>query len=153
MVTKTLSLVLVSMVSEIWLTRRLTMPATESKIGQLPVEAGIGDAQKLAEAGDDGDLAVLTVKKLLSKTIRTKRAITPRKIRPVGSIQCLRCRYFEATENYTRAQLRCDVRRIGPQESETPFASWRTVHGANFRSQALPGAKNLQKSSCAWADK
>ena len=44
------------MVSVIWLTRRLTMPATESKNGRLPVQSRLGDAQELAEARDHGDL-------------------------------------------------------------------------------------------------
>ena len=79
MVTKTLSLVLVSMVRVIWLTRRLTRPATRSMNGTFQLSPGWAMRRNLPKRTTTATSAVFTVKKLPKTVESTNIARTTNK--------------------------------------------------------------------------
>ena len=75
MVTNTLSLVLVSMVSVIWFTRRLTIPATVSKYGTFQFSPASATRRNFPKRVITATCAVFTVKKLPRTSERTMTAM------------------------------------------------------------------------------
>src|SRR3984957_7443596 len=90
-VTKTLSLVFVSMVNVIWLTRRLTMPATVSKTGRFQFNPGSATRRNFPKRVITATSAVRTVKKLLRMRMRRISASRAIGIRITTSMGFLRC--------------------------------------------------------------
>src|SRR5580658_6312662 len=79
MVTKTLSLVLVSIVKVIWLTRKLILPATVSMNGHFQFKPGLATRRNLPNRVMTATCAVLTVKKLpriVESTMKARMANT-----------------------------------------------------------------------------
>src|SRR5215472_8550302 len=90
MVTNTLSLVLVSMVRLIWLTRRLTRPASVSMIGHFQFKPGSAMRKNLPKRVTTATCAVFTVKKLPKITESRKNNRMANKVKVTTSMGSLR---------------------------------------------------------------